>query len=354
MSGSMAEVTQMASVPQTEAQLPGTASLVDELALVAAELGETGDEPETSPETPESKQKDAERPKPAKKETEGKPTVKDHVAFREERRTFKQQAAAKEQELAQIYRGLQVEKEEIERLRTEAQSAPPARLVKLFEDGDLDGFVKSLGLKEIDSWEKLNDHAARQFASPEYRQVRAVKAELEREKAAREARDAELAKREEAWRQDQSARQQAANREAAVVELTASLSQSADPHVAKLAEKDPRFSRAVLKAIEDDNSLDVEEAAEIVLKVARDHAAILGEVFGTQTPSKSETAQAVSPNRAGRKEQLARPAKHVSRTTASEASPPTDENLTDAQWLALAEQEMKRASKAEAEERRLR
>lgn len=351
----MAEVTQMAAVPQTEVTLPGTASLVDELAAVAAELGETGEDPDTEPETPAAKvklEKKDEPPKP--KENEGKPTVKEHIAFREERRAFKQTVAAtkaelarKEAELGQIWRGIQAEK-------AANENAPPTRLREMLENGQFDELVKALGSKEIDSWEKANDHAARTFADPSYKLNQQTKRELEAVKAEREREKAEAAQREDEWRRDQAARAQAANREAAIVELKASLSQSDDPHVAKLAEKDPRFSRAVLKAIEDDNSLDVEEAAEVVLKLARDHHLILGEVFGIQTPSKSEAAQAVTPNRAGRKEQLVKPNKHVSRTTATEASPPSDENLTDAQWQALAEQEMKKASKAEAEERRAR
>lgn len=360
-------MSDLAAVPAVEATLPGTENLVAELAAIAAEMGETepaetATETEAEPVAPvrgkdgkfkpkaEAKaetEESADPEAPADKEAEGNPTIAERAKFRAEKRAAREALAAERAQVESEKQRLGQEfQEALRRIENEKQGIA-GKLASMFENGQYDEFVKALGIKGVESWEQLNDHAARSFASPEYRRVREQEKKLEQLKAEREAEKAENARRQQEWEREQERRQLAANEAAAIAELDGMLKSSADTAVATLAE-DPQFARAVLAVIQGDEDLTVDQAAQVVVKTARAHHARLVKAFGVQTPSKSEAGKPASPDRAGSQKQLVRPNKHVSRTTASEASPPADQELTQEQWLALGVAEMKAAARAEA------
>ena len=367
----------MTAIPASEATLPGTADLLAEFRAIEAEMGEGGEatETEAAPETPaanetperdasgkfvkkdakaepakDSKEAGKEKPKAAAKENDGKPTIAERAQFREEKREWRAKAEASEAQLRQYEQQLRAEKAALDAAKAKAIEEAPAKLRELFERGDADAMVKALGIDGIDSWEKINDHFARQFASPEYRRVREVERKLAETQAEAKRKEEEQAQRAQAYAAQQEQQREAALRERATVEIADALKAAEDPEIAGLSATDPRFNGAVLAEVLR-SRCDISEAAETVRDMARAHYIELHKVFGTQTPSKSEAGSPATPVRAGRPQQLARPNKHVSRSTASEASPPADENLTDAQWLALANQDMKAAFRQEQEER---
>lgn len=352
MSGGAAEAAQMAAVPAMEASLPGTADLVAEFRAIEAEMGEAGEEPETAPETPDAKTKPAKGGEKPNEKTDGKPTVAERAKFREEKRAAKQAHLEREQQLSGYEQKLRAADAEIQRRAAEIENAPPAKLRAMFESGKLDEFAKALGIDGVDTWEKANDHAARLFASPEYKRMREQDKEIQRIKDDAAKKEAADKQAREEWQTEREREQYAQRRTAAIAEIGTSLKTHDDEHIAALAEKDQRFAPAILAAIEKNPSLDVEEAAEQVRDQARAFYDTLHEVFGgTQAPRKPEATQVATPVRAGSQKPLVRPSKHVNRSTASEASPPADENLTDAQWLALAQQEMRGAYRADEETR---
>ncbi len=352
----------MTAVPTTEAVLPGTGDLLAEFNAIEKEMGEAandadgdaGEKAALEAAKPVKDAKPAEK-KPAEakpKETDGKPTIAERAAFRAEKREAREKAEAREAAIYQREQLIKQREAEIAQERETALKNAPAKLRELFEAGDLDGFVKQLGIKGVDSWEKANDHAARLFASPEYRRVRDVELKLEAEKAERAREKEERGRQEQAAQQRAEAAREQELRAQAAVEVGDMLKTAEDPDIAGLASVDPRFNAAVLDEVLR-SRCDVAEAAETIRDKARAHYDALHKVFGSQTPSKSEAVdpkgKPASPVRAGSQKQLARPNTHVSRTTASEAAPPADENLTDAQWLALAHQEMKSAYRQEQE-----
>ncbi len=89
--------------------------------------------------------------------------------------------------------------------------------------------------------------------------------------------------------------------------------------------------------------LDAEEAASFIVERAKTRYAAWQKIFGGQpTAEQAETSQEGTPDRAGRREQHAKPTKHVTRTrAASPASSPGP--ISDADWHKMAKAEMEKA-----------
>lgn len=260
--------------------------------------------------------------------TEGKLTVKERVELREERRKAKEALAGREQQLSQ---------REAAFTAKEAALSQSAKARELYEAGDYDGAAKAAF--GATSWNEMNDVAARAFASPEYKRVKALE---ERDKV----REAE---RERERQANMSASQQA--REQKILgdfraTLDVSLPKAEDETIAALAAEDPDFVAAVfdtvVAAARRGEDLDPIEVAEEIVESARARFAKMQKVFGGRPASAVEAARAATPTRAGSTQQPVKPHKHVSRSTATEASAPAEfEN--DQDWIAFGAKALRRA-----------
>lgn len=336
-----------------------SASLLAEFHAVEAELGEAGNDDAAEPsETPErgpdgkflpkdkkpaakveAKPKaEPEKPEEPKDERKDRVAPAERAAFREEKRRERAKLASQAQEIAQ-------QRAQLEAFAAQVNASSPAKLKELSEAGRMDEIAQIIGHKD---WNALNDHVARQYASPEYRRIR----QLEQE---REAEKKERAEQMQAWQQRQAQEQRAAVDAQAATEITETLKAGSDPELAALAE-DPPFAAAVVRRIRQAHAqhdeIDLDEAIQEVADGARSMYERLHKVFGGRQPSHAEAPRGAIPNRAGKETTPARPVnKHVPRNSATEASPPADESdWTNEQWNTFMNQEL---HKAAAEERRL-
>jgi hypothetical protein len=319
-------------------------SLLADFNAVVAELGEAGDDADDDEPAAPVRGKDGKflpkdkadaKPKeepakvePEKDEPQGKVPPAERAQFREEKRRERAK-------LAQERQALEQQRAELNALASQVHASPKLR--ELAEAGRGDELAQALGYKD---WNGINDHFARSFASPEYRRIR----QLEQE---REAEKAELAQQQQSWQQRQQAEQRAQWEAQATGEIADHLKAGADESLAALAE-DPAFAEAVLRTMvsakDRHEDLDIDEAADIVRELARKRYEHMQKAFGGRPTSQGEASQGAIPNRAGSKTQPARPVnKHVPRNSATEASPPVNEELTDEEWLVLANQEMRAA-----------
>jgi hypothetical protein len=267
--------------------------------------------------------------KPAAAPAAPSKTVAERVAEREEKRQASRRIAEKEaaadRKLAEANaRALAVE------------STSPEKIRALIDQGDYDGAAKAWGFK---SWNDMNDQAARSFASPEFKRVRALEAKVAESNAREERERGERAQQAAAAREEGILRNFHAN-------LAESLPKSENETVAALAQEDPRFVQAVFQrvvaAARQGEDLDPGEVAEELIEDVKAHFASLSKVF--RPSSKAEAAQAAPPVRAGSKEQPVKPQTHVSRSAGTEASPPKLYGLNQgSEWLSDTVAAMKKA-----------
>jgi hypothetical protein len=317
-----------------DVRVAGVENLLADYNALAAEKGEEPvNEPAPAPAAaPPAAAKPKEEPKPEKKGREGKKTAQDYALERIAQR--EQRLAAREQELTAKVADLDAKLAEV-------GATSPAQLRALVESGKADDLAKTMG---FDSWNALNDHFARLYASPEYKRIRDLEqttARMAREKEERDQRErAAIADRE--WQETV---------QAAVAEVGDVLKGSGDEVLALHAEDTDFCAEVTRQILQAGGNPDVEEIARKVASGAEKRYRQWHKVYGDRPASTAETATADPPTRAGSK-QPAKPQKHVSRQSATEASNPLPKEFTDAEWKAFATAELRKAWNAEEEEKR--
>lgn len=292
-----------------------TETPADDAPQAAPERGEDGKFKKAAP-----KDEPADDEPEKKKGVEGKPTVKERISLRQERRELQAKIAAREAEVL-------AKEQHLQSLIDELESGAQKNVKALAESGDMDAVAKALGFSD---WNDMNSQYARRLASPEYRHTKAIEAKLAK------LESEQAAKREAEQRQREQAAQQAQITEA-LQELDGALKAHSDPVVRGLAE-DPDFGVAVYNHMDHlyrttGEMPDIDEAAQTIVDGARKKHSRFTAVFGGQPTTQAEARSRVSPDRAGSKQQPERKAnKHVSTNTATEAAEPLPENMTDAQW----------------------
>jgi len=251
---------------------------------------------------------DADDSEPADK-GENAPTPKERAEFRAWKRKQLARIEASKREVAELAA------KELEALKP-IRSAADALKAR-----DLDGFAKLVGEQlglDVSDWSGLNKHILRQHTSPEYQEVQ----ELRRDKIERERKEREQAQRAEV---ESAKQQQAAARTEYQKRLQGELKGIEGPS-AILAE-DAEFVRAVfaVQMREYDQSTDstvsAKEAAEEVLKVARQRYELQHRAFnGTQ------------PVKPGEKHPPGKPAKKRTISGASVEASAKGSPKTDQEW----------------------
>ncbi len=278
---------------------------------------------------------------PAAKPNEGKPNPADWKSFRTEQRAWRAKTQEYEATIAKREAALTAKEAEL-------GGVTPEKLKSMLESADLDGIAKACGAK---NWRELNDIGLKAFADPAYRQNQKMRAELDELKATREKQERE---QQEAAERHQ---RQTAEREYQQ-SLAAALKESADVSVKEFAgeaDEGQAFTQFVFNKIaehyrETGEELEPDEAAgEIIKEVVRPRLkrwiaiarrAGWDEVFGAPQPVTAEAATAAAVSRTTGTS--AKTAKHVTRKAATQAGP-NGGKLSRAEWLEMAEQEMRKA-----------
>jgi len=312
-------------------RVAGTEDLLAQFRAIEKEAGEApAEEPAAEPakaEPEKPKEEAAEKPK----KPEGKKTAAQYAADR---------IAAKNARIEAREAELATKEQELSRKLADADATSPAKLKALVESGRADDLAKTMG---YESWEKLNDHFARLYASPEYKRIR----ELEAKDAAREKEIADARAAAEARQlQEREAQQWAA----AQVEVGDTLKGNDDPVLAKFGEDEGFCAEVLRRVVAGKGEKDIDEVAQEVLDGIVERVRRWKEDLGDRLSEKAETAAAGTPNRPGSK-QAAKPQKHVSRQSATEAANPLPKEMTDAEWKAFGTAELAKAMRADEEAR---
>lgn len=323
-------------------RVAGVENLLADYQALEAEAGTAPEAPEAKPD--KAPEKVAEKPKEEPKKPEGKKTAAQYAADR---------IAAKNARIAEKEAELTAKEQELVRKLAEAGTTSPAALKAMAESGKADELAKAIG---FESWEKLNDHFARLYSSPEYKRIR----ELEEKDRARDKADADARASRDAEQLRAREAQQWADAQAEVGET---LKGSDDAVFAKFGEDDGFCAEVLRRVVESRGALDINDAARDVIFGVEDEDGKLvtpgimhrtrawTEILGDRLTVKAETAQAGTPTRPGSK-QVAKPQKHVSRQSATEAANPLPKEMTDAEWKQYATDELSRAWREQQEKER--
>lgn len=285
---------------------------------------------EAKPDKPAEKQPEKAKEEP--KKPEGKKTAAQYAADR---------IAAKNARIAEREAQIATKEQELAAKLAEAAATSPAALKALAESGKADEIAKLLGFKD---WNEVNSHFARLYASPEYKRIR----ELETKAAERDKADADARAAREAERLRQEEAQQWADAQA---ETSETLKGSDDPVLAKFGEDEGFCAEVLRRVVASRGERDIADAAQDVLDGIIERVRRWNEDLGDRLTVKAETAQAGTPTRPGSK-QVAKPQKHVSRQSATEAANPLPKEMTDAEWKAFATDELSRAWREQQEKER--
>lgn len=229
-------------------------------------------------------------------------TVADRAKFRAERREMRAKIQA---ERDRYQAELQQTAEKLEE-----QVRVAARIQEALERNDLDGIAQAIGRE---SWNHLSEEALKQQLSPEHREL----LKLKRERAEQERRAAEQQRQQKA---QQAAQEEARAREAYQKKISKDV---AAIKAYKAFAGDPLFVAGIVRHQEEhwdgEETISLEEAAELALKDARLIYDKLHEQFGGQAalqPEKQPAGGAKSTEKPGGK----RPPKTVSQSEVADAS----------------------------------
>lgn len=244
------------------------------------------------------------------------PKPADWAKVREERR---QARASIERDRAAIA----AEQAQVDAARRAIEHVAPDKIQELLDLGDLDEIAKRVSGGKFESWNAVNDYAARAFASPEARHTRKLAEEVERLKAER-AEENRIIEAQQAEYQRQQAEREF------FTYIDTEVKAATDPVVKALA-AEPEFTQAVYGHMAEHyratgEQLDVSDAAQFIANGARRRYAEWKRVFGGQPAV----------------QQPARQTKHVARTRAAEVASPARE-LDDKQFISEWKIELKRA-----------
>jgi hypothetical protein len=273
-------------------------------------------------ETPEEqKTREAEKANP-----QG-PKPGDWAAFRAQQREGKAK-------LDKIEQSIVAREQAIAAREKATEATSPERIKAHLESGNFDAIAQAFGMK---SWNEMNDHAARAFATPEFKRMRELEARAERI-------EAERAEEKRQYEEQQSeARRQQAEREY-VTYVDTSLKGASDAHIKALSE-DPNFTQAVFGFMSNHfrqtgEELDVEDAARQMLPNIRAHYDRLHKIFGVQaTVQQPEAARAANPDRAGSN----KPARQTNKVARTRAAEPASGELSHADFIRMGKEQLEAA-----------
>lgn len=215
----------------------------------------------------------------------GKPKVSEWVSLRREKQKIRERREKADAEIAAREQQLTARIDELA-AKAATRFEPLQEAAKALADGDWDTLAKALGKAsktQLESWNDLNTHVAKRYASPEYSEVRRLRAEQE------EYRKSEEQRRQQQEQQATQARQ-AQERQRYVADLATQLKDSADPAI-KAAMSFEGFAQDVYQEqarawdAKAQRTISVDEAAQRALKRARGIYDRLHKVFGDQAPN---------------------------------------------------------------------
>jgi hypothetical protein len=301
----------------------------------AVEAAEKAKEAAPAPAAAAEPAKDGAAPaEPAAAEKKDKPNPADWKSFRTEQRAWRAKVNDYESKLAAREAAI-AEREKSPDVLTKAQ------LKSMLESADLDGIAKACG---ANGWRELNDIGLKAFADPAYKQNQKMRAELDELKASREKAEKEAQEAAERHQRQQAEREYQQS-------LAAALRESASEPVKKLAadtDEGAMFTQFVFQKIADHyretgEELEPDEAAdEIIREVIQPRLARWNKIFGAPQTVTEEAASAAPAIRTA--VTSAKTSKHVTRHAAKQAAP-NGGRLSRAEWLEMAEQEMRKAQK---------
>ncbi len=246
------------------------------------------EEKKADPDTEVEESKPDEKSDEEEETPKEKPTHRDWIALRKAR----QQLAAREKAMEERVNALAGKAAE--------RLAPFQRIADALEAGDWDALAAEISsAKNLDfkSWNDLNGHIVKRFASPEH-------VEILRLRRAQEERDKRDAERETSAKNQAAEAQQAQRRSAYVTELTEELKGSSDETIAAAAE-DKEFAHAVYQeqAKAWDNAtgttISAETAAKRALAKARKNYERLSALFGDRAPNPEKRSPGTKNPRVG-------------------------------------------------------
>lgn len=214
----------------------------------------------------------------------GKPKVSEWVSLRREKQKIRERREKADAEIAAREQQLTARIDELA-AKAATRFEPLQEAAKALADGDWDTLAKALGRAsktQLESWNDLNTHVAKRYASPEYSEVRRLRAEQE------EYRKSEEQRRKQQEQQAAQARQ-AQERQRYVADLATQLKDSADPAIKAMSfegfAQDVYQEQARAWDAKAQRTISVDEAAQRALKRARGIYDRLHRVFGDQAPN---------------------------------------------------------------------
>lgn len=267
-------------------EIRASSSEDDDLDAEAEKPAPKGKKPAPKPD--EEAEKQEAKPDEEEEEPQKKPSHRDWIALRKAR----QQLAAREKAM----------EERVNALAGKAADrlAPFQRIADALESDDWDAFASEVAKAknlEFKSWNELNGHIVKRFASPEH-------VEILRLRRAQEDRDKRDAERETSAQKQAQEAQQAQRRTEYIAELTEELKGSGDETIAAAAE-DKEFAQAVYQeqAKAWDNAtgttISAETAAKRALAKARKNYERLGALFGDREPNPAKRSPGTKNPRVG-------------------------------------------------------
>lgn len=244
---------------------------------------------------------------------------KDRQKLADREARFEAAARAREAELAAIARKI--------------ESHSPERIRALRDAGSYDEIAKILGAKD---WEDLQGEALKQLSDPGYKQRRSLEERVAKYEAERE-------QEREAQQREAQAREMQAREQRFIGELGEFLGESEDPVVQGLMGEDKGMFLASVMNEMKRTRCSADEASEKVVAIAKKRYAAWNKIFGSQpTAQQAEAASAASPDRAGSRQQPAKPSKHVTRKGAASTAGSSGQ-MSEAEFDRYAKAEMERA-----------
>ena len=292
---------------------------------------------------------------------DGKVTVAERHALREERRQAKSEIARLEQEAKTRTDAMVKSLEE-----REAKLKPGLGKLEQFEravaDDDHEAIAKLMGFEDYDKWQ---EHIIGVKSDPNYKTLRALKARVEQDAKEREEREAEAAKEaeEQAARAEQTERQRKQQEVDAGYcrDLSKQMAESDNPLI-KAFSDDPQFVGAVFRIQKEnwdgDKPMPIEQAIKTPARGAKIALeAELKRIYDKLVPifstPQSSPGAVVAAVKAGVGKPAPEPAKKVARTPAPTKAPAVSERKqSDQEWKQEAARRLEEAAREEAASRK--
>ena len=292
---------------------------------------------------------------------DGKVTVAERHALREERRQAKAEIAKLEQEAKVRTDAMLASIEE-----REAKLKPGLGKLEQFEravaDDDHEALAKLMGFEDYDKWQ---EHIIGVKSDPNYKTLRSLKETVERDKREREEREVAAAREaEEAaarTEQEERTKKQREIDTGYCRDLSAQMKEHSDPLIKAMAD-DPGFVNAVFRVQKENWDGDKPMPVEVAIRTPARGAGLplmaelkrlhdkLAPVFGSPQPSPSVAVAAV---KAGVGKPAPEPEKKKTRTPEPTKAPAVSERKqSDQEWKQSAARRLEEAAREEAAARK--